>query len=193
MAEIASRAHPQVVSVVNRFALVAAALHMASAAEIVPWSADDINTAIIACVERWLKQRGNIDTGGELLRAIRHCRQMIAAVIDDRFVHLSLRKRRLVAATAVDQRKMKAELNGDQKFDGYVKADGRILVRADAWHRLWVGLDIDAVKKHLRDGELLIPDRKGAVSLEKIKAKHRGGFTFSRRPCWRRNHVTDVT
>jgi hypothetical protein len=67
---------------------------------------------------------------------------------------------------------MKAELAGKQKFDGYVKADGRILVRADAWHRLWVGLDIDAVKKHLLEAKLLIPDRKGVVpSPEKINGK----------------------
>ena len=170
--EIISRAHPQVISVINRFALVAATLNMANAVGIVPWTVDDINDAIFACMERWLQRRGNVDTGGELLRAIRHCQQMIAAAIDDRFIHLSLRKRRLVAATAADQRKMKAELNGNQKFDGYVKADGRILVRADAWHRLWVVVDIDAVKKHLLEAKLLIPDRKGVVpSPEKINGK----------------------
>ena len=52
--EIAGRAHPQVVSVINRFALVAAALNMAAAAGIVPWAVTDIDAAIIACMQRWL-------------------------------------------------------------------------------------------------------------------------------------------
>ena len=76
--EIASRAHPQVVSVVNRFALIAAALNMAAAKGIVPWDVADINAAIIACMSRRLQQRGNIDTAGELLREIKLRRQIIA-------------------------------------------------------------------------------------------------------------------
>jgi putative DNA primase/helicase len=166
VAELASRAHPQVVSVVNRFALVAAALNMASEAGIVPWAVADIDAAIIACVERWLSQRGNIDTAGELLREIRRRRQMFAATIGDRFIHLGLRGRRLVPSSAADQRKMDAE----QQFDGYVK-ERRILVRPDAWRRLWAGLDADAVKEQLRRAELLIAGPNGDVpSLEKFKS-----------------------
>jgi uncharacterized protein (DUF927 family) len=169
--EIASRAHPQVVSVVNRFALVAAALHMAIEAGILPWTIADVDTAIIACMKRWLQQRGNIDTAGELLREIERRRQTIAATIDDRFIHLEIKGRRLAPASAADQSKMDAE----QQFDGYVKEygeDGRILVWPDAWHRLWAGLDADAVKKHLRQAGLLIPGRDGDVpSLEKFESK----------------------
>ena len=168
--EIANRADPQVISVINRFALVTAALHMATAAEIVPWSVDDINTGIIACMSRWLQQRGNVDTGGELLRGIKYCRQLIAATIGDRFIRLTLKNHRLVPASAADQRKMRAERDGKQKFDGYVK-DGRILVKADAWHHLWAGLDIDAVKQCLLQAELLLPGRDGVVRPEKIGGK----------------------
>jgi hypothetical protein len=169
--EIASRAHPQVVSVVNRFGLVAAALKMASAAQIIPWSVPSIDAAIIACMERWLKQRGNIDAAGELLREIKQRQQMIAATINDRFIHLSRKGRRLVPASAAEQHKIGAEVDGEQhKFGGYVK-DGRILVRPDAWRRLWAGLDADAVKDHLLRAGLLIADANGnAPSLEKFES-----------------------
>jgi uncharacterized protein (DUF927 family) len=164
------RAHPQIVSVVNRFALIAAALTMASTAGIVPWTVGDVNAAAIACMERWLNQRGNIDTAGELLREIRQRRQMIAATIDDRFIRLNLRGRRFVPASAADQRKLESE----QEFDGYIKASGEdchILVWPKTWQRWWVGLDASAVKKFLRREELLIPDRNGeAPSVEKYES-----------------------
>jgi uncharacterized protein (DUF927 family) len=172
--EIAGRAHPQVGSVINRFALVAAALNMAAAAGIVPWAVADIDAAIIACMQRWLRQRGNIDLAGELLREIRQRRQMFAATINDRFIHLCLRDRRLVPASEADQLKMDAEQKGSEQFDGYVKArgeEGRILVRSEAWRRLCGGLDADAVKKHLQQSKLLIAGSKGDVpSLERFKS-----------------------
>ena len=164
VAEIADRAHPQVVSVVNRFTLIAAALSMASTAKIVPWSIDVINTAIIACMSRWLQQRGNIDASGELLQEIRRRQRMIAASINFRFIRLHIEGRRLVPASGADQRKMEAE------FDGYIK-DENILVLPKAWHRLWAGLDADAVKKHLRETGLLIADPKDKLSLQKFQSK----------------------
>ena len=68
---VAEKAHPQVRAVVNRFALHAAALRMAIAAGLLPWTVEDADTGIVACMERWVKQRGNIDTAGELVRAAR--------------------------------------------------------------------------------------------------------------------------
>ena len=173
--EIAGRAHPQVVSVINRFALVAATLNMAAAAGIVPWTVTDIDAAIIACMQRWLHQRGNIDTAGELLREIRRRQQMFAATIDDRFIHLCLKDRRLVPASAADQRKMDAEQRGASSSTDTSRdsgEEGRILVRPEAWQRWWEGLDADAVKEHLRRAKLLIPGRDGDVpSAEKIEGK----------------------
>jgi hypothetical protein len=169
--EITGRAHPQVISVVNRFALVAAALNMASSAGIVPWTIADIDAGIIACMSRWLHQRGNIDTAGELLREIERRRQMFAATVNDHFICLSLKKGRLVAASAADQHKMEVQRDGEQKFDGYVKADGRILLTSEAWRRLWAGLDADAVRDHLLRAQLLLPGRDRVQSTEKINNK----------------------
>lgn len=168
--DIASRAHPQVISVINRFALVAGALKMAGAAGIVPWSVSDIDIAIIACMERWLEQRGNVDTAGELLREIKRRRQMLAAAIADHFTYLTVKGRRIVPASATDQRKIAAEAGGKLQFDGYVK-DGRILVWPDAWRRMWAGLDVDAVKDHLLRAKLLIANTNDETpSLEKFRS-----------------------
>jgi putative DNA primase/helicase len=90
VADIARKAHPRVVSVVNRFALIAAALRMASAAEIVPWSVADIDAGVIACMTRWVQQRRNTDAAGELLREIWRRRRTITATIDDHFIRLRL-------------------------------------------------------------------------------------------------------
>jgi putative DNA primase/helicase len=132
--EIANRAHPQVVSVINRFALVAAALQMASAAGIVPWAVDDINVGVIACMQRWLQQRGNIDTAGETLRQIKQRQHEIAATLDYRFIHVRVEDRRLIPASKADSRKIEVAHNGEQ-FDGYVKGE-HVLVTPEAWRRL---------------------------------------------------------
>jgi putative DNA primase/helicase len=141
--EIRDRTRPRVQSVVNRFALVAAALAMAINEKILPWSQLDTDTAIISCMQRW-NQRGNTDAAAELLLEIERRRKAIAATINDRFIHLSIAGRRIVPATATDQHKMAAA----DRFDGFLKG-GHILVKPEAWRRWWTGLDAEAVKKHL--------------------------------------------
>lgn len=166
VAQIKSRAHPQVVSVVNRFALVAAALSMAIAADILPWCIDDTNAGIIACMSRWLSQRGNADAAGELLYEIRRRRQAFAATMADRLIQLSRNGRRLVPASAADHGKMAAV----ERFDGFTK-DAHILLWPVAWRRLWAGLDVGEVKQHLLDAQLLIPSASGDVpSPQKFKS-----------------------
>ena len=49
-------------AVVNRFALYAAALRMAIAAGLLPWTVDSSDAGILACMQRWAAQRGNVDT-----------------------------------------------------------------------------------------------------------------------------------
>jgi putative DNA primase/helicase len=167
--EIRERAHPQVVSVINRFGLVAAALAMAIEAEILPWSKTDTDAAIIACMQRWVNQRGNVDEAGELLREIERRRNRFAVTADARLIHLAFDgRRRLVAASPTDEQKLKAA----EQFDGYVK-NGRILLKPDAWQHLWDGLDgkaVKQVKQHLLRQGLLIADSDGKVpSGEKIQ------------------------
>jgi uncharacterized protein (DUF927 family) len=152
------RAHSQVISVINRFALIAATLAMTIEAELLPWSKTDTDAAIVACMQRWLAERGNRDTGGELLREIEQRRQRFAETVNARFIHLRVAEGRLVPVSVVEREKAKA---ADQ-YDGYIK-EGFILMKPRAWEALWRGLDIKAVHKHLLDAKLLIPDRDGKV------------------------------
>jgi putative DNA primase/helicase len=156
--EIADQAEPQVVSVVGRFALVAATLQMAAAADLVPWSDAEINKAIIACMMRWVKQDGNTDTKDKLQREINQRRQTITASIDADFVHLKIEGRKgLVPASPEDKRKLKSD-----DFEGYIKIgdETRILVKSETWKRWWAGLDADEVKEHLLRAGLLLPPGK---------------------------------
>jgi hypothetical protein len=165
-----------VVSVVSRFALVAAALSMAiTDAAILPWTIADADAALIACMERWLCQRGNTDAAGELLQEIRRRRQAFAATLDDRLIRLRRDGRRLVPASAADRGKVDAAERSAAVFNGYIK-DGRILLTPAAWHRLWTGLDGGAIKEHLLRAQLLICGAGGDVpSLEKFKTGARPG------------------
>jgi hypothetical protein len=159
VAEIFAQAHSQVVSVINRLALVAATLAMAIEAKILPWSQADTDDAIIACMQRWLRERGNVDAAGELLRQIEQRRRTTAATIDDHFIRLSVEGRRLVPASAADQHKMERA----DEFDGYIK-NGHLLVTPEAWRQRWAGLNLEDVNKHLLKANLLIPDREGKAS-----------------------------
>jgi hypothetical protein len=166
--EIRARAHPQVVSVINRFALDAAALAMAIEAKILPWVKADTDAGIIACMQRWVKQPGNTDSSGELLRDIEQRRKAIAVTIDDRFIRLTVENGRLAPVSTIDLHKMERA----DEFDGYTKVkDGRFLVKPDAWQRWWAGLNVEEVNKHLQNAGLLIPDREGKASrLEVFKS-----------------------
>ena len=88
VAAVVDKAHPSVRAVVNRFALYAAALRMAIAAGLLPWTVAEADAGIVACMNRWVKQRGNVDTSGELLRAAREMVASVTAALPDRFVHI---------------------------------------------------------------------------------------------------------
>ena len=89
---VAAKAHPQVRAVVNRFALHAAALRMAIAAGLLPWTVEEADMGIVACMGRWVAQRGNVDTAGEVMRAARQVERKLAAGLRDRFIHINKSK-----------------------------------------------------------------------------------------------------
>src|SRR5262245_56579245 len=76
---VAAKAHPQVRAVVNRFALHAAALRMAITAGLLPWTVEEADMGIVACMGRWVLQRGNLDIAGEVVRAAREVERKLAA------------------------------------------------------------------------------------------------------------------
>jgi hypothetical protein len=151
VAAVTERAHPQVRGVVNRFALYAAALRMAIETDLLPWSVAQADAGIVACMQRWVRQRGNVDTAGEIVHAVRQIEADLAAAIEaGHFVQLHKTNNGWSATT-----------EADEAVDGYLKGDVA-LIRPKAWHRLCAGRD-DLAKELCRIGKL-IPDNAGKTS-----------------------------
>jgi uncharacterized protein (DUF927 family) len=154
--DVKEKAHPSVQAVINRFALAAAAARMVITAGLLPWTVAETDAGIIACMARWVAQRGNIDTAGELLRAGTRVLATISAALPDRFISVRKEKRHWVPASAADKIRQKTP----ELFDGYVKPD-RVLIRPEAWRRLCNGHDPAEMAKHLQQQGALIADYNG--------------------------------
>jgi hypothetical protein len=151
----------QVRSVINRFALVAAALRMAIEANLLTWSINDTDLGIAHCMTRWLASRkGRLDLTGEMLGATEQIRTILAANFHGRFIHLRVNGN-LDYATAAEATK--------RDTLGYVK-DGRILVEPTAWRTaLCEGYDPEKTARHLKSEGLLIADDGKLQHQEKVK------------------------
>ncbi len=142
---------------VNRFALLAAALRMAIDAGLLPWTIEQANAGIVACMQRWVAQRCNVDTAGEVVRAANQIARAVTASLSDRFIHIRKVGRKWTAATPADKAKQRT---ADQ-FDGYVKLDPQhgdlILIRTEVWRRYCEGFDSTAMAQHFKERGALIP------------------------------------
>ena len=165
VAAVRRTATPQVRSILNRFALIAAALRMAIEASLLPWSINDTDLGVAACMMRWLKSRkGRLDLTGEMLGAIEQIRTILAADLHGRFIH---------------QRVIDGQLDYNSPAEatkrdtlGYVK-DGRILIEPTAWRTvLCDGYDPEKTALHLKKEGYLIADDGKLQHQEKVK---RGG------------------
>jgi uncharacterized protein (DUF927 family) len=179
---IADRAHPQVRVVINRFALWAAALRMAIEAGLLPWNIAQADAGIAACMERWVGQRGNIDTAGELLRVGDRVQAELFAGLD-RFVRIIKVGKGWAPATKADAAKQKAG-----NFDGYLKSDC-VLVRPQAWHKYANGAEPAELAAHFRDRGLLIADADGKLSRSERVMGQPGRFYILKLP----EHATPAT
>jgi putative DNA primase/helicase len=165
IAAVRGKASVQVQSILNRFALVAAALRMAIEANLLPWSIDETDCGIAACMTRCLKGRnGRVDLTGEILGAIEQIRTVLAADLQGRFIHQHIADGKLDYVSPADAAK--------RDTLGYVK-DGRILVDPTAWRNvLCSGYDPDKTARHLKKEGLLIANDGQLKHQEKVK---RGG------------------
>ena len=148
---VTDRAHPQVRAVANRFALLAAALRMAIEADLLPWSITQADTGIVAAMARWVAQRGNIDTAGEIVRAARQIEAELVVGMSDCFIHLHLSDNKWTPITPADEVKQQTP----KLFDGYAKPD-RVLIRPEAWQRYCNGFDPAEIAKHFKQRGVLI-------------------------------------
>jgi len=168
VAAVRAASSNQVQSILNRFALVAAALRIGIEAKLLPWSIEDIDCGIAACMARCLASRnGRLDLTGEKLGAMEQIRTILAADLHGRFIHL--RKNddgKLEYANTADATK--------RDTLGYVK-EGRILVDPTAWRKeLCAGYDPEKTAKHLKAEGLLMADEAGG-KLQHQEKVLRGG------------------
>jgi putative DNA primase/helicase len=165
VAAVRKTATAQVRSILSRFALIAAALRMAIDAGLLPWSINDTDLGVAACMMRWLTSRkGRLDLPGEMLGATEQIRTILAANFHGRFIHQRVIDGNLDYATPADATKPDTL--------GYVK-DGRILVEPTAWRSvLCEGYDPEKTARHLKDEGYLIADDGKLQHQAKVK---RGG------------------
>jgi putative DNA primase/helicase len=172
---VAEKAHPQVRAVVNRFALHAAALRMTIAAGLLPWTVEDADKGIVACMDRWVKQRGNIDTAGEVVRAAREVERDLVAGLNDRFIHIHKAGKGWTPVADADELKQRTP----ELFDGYVKPN-RVLVRPEAWRRYCNGFDPAAMAQHFQQRGALIADDNSLSKSEQVIGKTGRFYVLSR-------------
>ncbi len=162
VAAVRAQAVGQVRSVLNRFALVAAALRMAIEAELLPWTNEDTDLGIAACMSLWAATRkGRLDLSGEVLGAVEQIRSILTADLHGRFIRLSTQQDHGAGNNKLAYATLSEALKRDTL--GFVKGD-RILVEPIAWRRaLCAGYDPKATAQHLRDEGLLYPDSEGKL------------------------------
>jgi hypothetical protein len=168
VATVTKKAHPQVRAVVNRVALYAAALRMAIEADLLPWSIENADAGIIACMRRWAGQRGNVDTAGEVVRAASQLEtSVIAGMNNGRFIHIDKNSsRKWSPVTEADEIKQQTP----KAFDGYSKPD-RVLITQEAWARYCNGIDPAEVARHLKQRKALIVSGGGVSRVEQVIGK----------------------
>jgi len=82
VAAVRRTATSQVNSVVNRFALVAAALRMGIEANLLPWTVEDTDLGVAAWMARWASTRkGRLDLAGEMVSVVEQIRGILVANI----------------------------------------------------------------------------------------------------------------
>jgi hypothetical protein len=161
---------------VNRFALYATALRMAIAAGLLPWSVAQADAGIVACMGRWVAQRGNVDTAGEIVRAARQIEAGLVAGISDRFIHIHRADKRWTPISPVDEIKQQTP----ELFDGYAKPD-RVLIRPEAWRRHCNGFDPGEIAQHFKQRGILIPGDNSLSRSEQVVGTVSRFYVLSRR------------
>ena len=162
-------------AVVNRFALYAAALRMAIAAGLLPWSVEEADAGIAACTQRWVTQRGNVDTAGEVMHAARQVERELVSGLGERFIHIRRSGTKWMPVSEADEFRQRTP----ELFDGYVKPD-RILVRTEAWRRFCNSVDPAEIARHFQQRGSLIADDNGVSKAEQVIGKVERFYVLSR-------------
>jgi hypothetical protein len=128
---------------------------MAIEANVLPWTIEEADAGLIACLERWVKQRGNTDPATARSRFIADFLRRLADDLSDCFICIHKVKNRYLPASDSDKAKQKSP----EAFDGYVK-DDLVLIRPEAWVKRCPGGDHVEIAKHLHARGVLIANEK---------------------------------
>jgi uncharacterized protein (DUF927 family) len=164
--DIERRAQPQLRSIIRRFALYAASLRMAVEANVLPWAVEEADAGLIACLERWVKQHGNRDTAGEIMRVASWVERKLATNLRDRFIHLHKQGKAWTPVTEADAVKQRTP----ELYDGYVKPD-RVLVRPDALRRYCNGFDPIEIARVFQRRGALIASKNDPSKIEQVPGR----------------------
>jgi hypothetical protein len=111
-------------------------------------------------MQRWVAQRGNLDTAGEVLRAVREVERKLTASLRDRFIRIARSTTgKLIPATEADEVKAKTP----EHFDGFIKFD-HVLIRPEAWRRYCDGAEPAEIARYLLDRGVLVSGDSGSLS-----------------------------
>jgi hypothetical protein len=148
---------------------------MAIAAGLLPWTNTEADTGIVDCFRRWVQQRGNLDTAGEVERAARQVEQELVSGLGDHFIHIRRNGNKWMPVSEADEVRQRTP----ELFDGYVKPD-RILVRTEVWRRYCNGFDPAEIARHFQQRGMLIADDKGPSKAEQVIGKVERFYVLSR-------------
>jgi len=126
-------------------------------------------------MDRWVAQRGNLDTAGEVVRAAREIERRLVASLQGRFIHIRRSGQKWMPASEADEFRQRTP----ELFDGYVKLD-RVLVRPEAWRRYCAGFDPGEIARHFQRRGVLIADDSGGSRAEQVIGKVERFYALSR-------------
>jgi len=132
---------------------------MAIAAKLLPWANEETDAGIVACMGRWVAQRGNLDTAGEIVRAAQQVERELVRDLDDRFIHIDEIDRKWVPISEDDKFRQRTP----ELFDGYAKPD-HILVNPEAWRRRCNGFNPSDIARQFEQRGVLIVGGGGKMS-----------------------------
>jgi hypothetical protein len=126
------------------------------------------NAGIIGCMQRWVQQRSNIDTAGELMRA---AASMITSLNSSkrRFIHIHKVGKQWQPVKPADKK-----MYDDKHGDGYIKQDPKrgelVLLTINAWQHYCANAGGDHTKmaEYFRKQGTLIPDKSSLTRVEPV-------------------------
>ena len=124
---------------------------------------------------RWVAQRGNLDTAGEVVRAAYQVERELVSGLADRFIHIRKSGGKWTPVSEADEFKARTP----KLYDGFVKPD-RILVRTEAWRRFCGHFDPAEIARHFQQRGVLIADEGSASKAEQVIGKVDRFYVLSR-------------